>query len=124
MLDCCHSGSGTRNADSTGIRRVPTDQRDRPLASFLAGMKVPATRSAEAEKESGWVALPEGRHIMLAACRADEEAKEYSLGDRPRGVFSHFLCETLEQTGGAITYRELFKRVSALVRSHAALQSP
>jgi pimeloyl-ACP methyl ester carboxylesterase len=124
ILDCCHSGSGTRNTDETGIRRVPTDDRERPLSTFLPELKVPTTRSVGAEKESGWVALPEGRHILLAACRSDEEAKEYSLGGRPRGVFSHFLSETLEQTGGSITYRELFKRVNALVRSHAALQSP
>jgi pimeloyl-ACP methyl ester carboxylesterase len=122
ILDCCHSGSGTRNADVTSIRRVPTDDRERPLTSFLSGFKVPPARSAE--NESGWISLPKGRHILLAACRSDEEAKECSLGGKPRGVFSHFLTETLQQTSGVITYRELFKRVNALVRSHAALQSP
>jgi pimeloyl-ACP methyl ester carboxylesterase len=124
ILDCCHSGSGTRNVDQEGIRRVPTDERDRPLNAFLPELNVPPTRSVAAEKESGWVALPEGQHILLAACRSDEEAKEYSLGGKPRGVFSYFLGETLAQSTGTITYRELFKRVNALVRSHAALQSP
>jgi hypothetical protein len=123
ILDSCHSGSGTRNADITGVRRVPTDQRQRPLSEFLSGLEVPASRAAEAGQESGWVHLPQGRHILLAACRSDEEAKEYSLGGKPHGVFSHFLGETLEQAR-AVTYRELFKRVNALVRSHAALQSP
>jgi pimeloyl-ACP methyl ester carboxylesterase len=124
ILDCCHSGSGTRNADDVGIRRVPTDPRERPLSAFLDGLQVPVTRSATAENESGWIELPKGRHILLAACRADEEAKEYSLGGKPHGVFSYYLGETLAQAAGAITYRELFKRVNALVRSHAALQSP
>jgi pimeloyl-ACP methyl ester carboxylesterase len=124
ILDCCHSGSGTRNADYTGVRRVPTDTRQRPLTTFLHGLKVPDSRATDVENESGWVDLPEGRHILLAACRSDEEAKEYSLGGQPHGVFSHFLGEALAQSTGAITYRELFKRVNALVRSHAALQSP
>ena len=124
ILDCCHSGSGTRNADYTGVRRVPTDPRERPLGTFIDGLRIPAVRATDAEKESGWVALPEGRHILLAACRSDEEAKEYPLGGKPHGVFSHFLAEALAQSAGVITYRELFKRVNVLVRSHAALQSP
>jgi len=124
ILDCCHSGSGTRKADETGIRRAPTDDRERPLSTFLPELKLQTMRSVCTEKESGWIELPEGRHILLAACRSDEEAKEYSLGGMPRGVFSHFLSETLQQTGSSITYRDLFKRVNALVRTHAALQSP
>src|SRR5271166_76696 len=124
ILDCCNSGSGTRAADDAGIRRVPLDGRERPMETFLNGLIIPATRSAEAEKEAGWIELPQGRHILLAACRSDEEAKEYALGGIPRGVFSYFLGETLAQSGGGISYRELFKRVNALVRSHVALQSP
>jgi hypothetical protein len=37
VLDCCHSGSGTRNAmlQETGVRRLETDRRQRPIESFL-----------------------------------------------------------------------------------------
>lgn len=37
VLDCCHSGSGTRAAPQCGIsiRRAPTDRRPRPLDSFI-----------------------------------------------------------------------------------------
>lgn len=41
ILDCCHSGSGTRNPlQETGIRRVPTDKRKRPLDSFIFHSKI------------------------------------------------------------------------------------
>jgi hypothetical protein len=127
ILDSCHSGSGTRAGDSEGVRRAPTDERVRPIDSYIV---TPAAATARAgirgdtAATSGWTMLPEGEHILLAACRADEEAKEYTLGGEPRGIFSYFLTDTLERTGQSPTYRDLFKRVRALVRNRAALQSP
>ena len=40
ILDCCHSGAGTRGelAEGVTIRRAPIDGRIRPLDSFLAGV--------------------------------------------------------------------------------------
>ena len=37
VLDCCHSGSGTRAPLEDGLvgRQAPTDRRARPLESFL-----------------------------------------------------------------------------------------
>lgn len=37
VLDCCHSGSGTRATleDGIGSRRAPVDTRQRPLSSFI-----------------------------------------------------------------------------------------
>ena len=35
VLDSCHSGSGTRDAGTSGVRRVPADTRERPIGSFL-----------------------------------------------------------------------------------------
>jgi hypothetical protein len=127
VLDCCHSGSGTRNPAlaETGVRRVETDRRQRPLSSFLfaAGELAAAGASRDpAARPSGWD-LP-GRHVLLAACRDDEEAKEYHGGDTTRGAFSYFLHETLHTVGGGITYHDLFARASALVRGHLQRQSP
>ena len=37
ILDCCHSGSGTRDLrdQETAVRRAPTDLRERPIGPFL-----------------------------------------------------------------------------------------
>ena len=35
VLDCCHSGDGTRNADEV-VRLAPPDPRSRPAATFVA----------------------------------------------------------------------------------------
>jgi hypothetical protein len=128
IMDCCHSGSGTRgDLDATvAVRRAPVDQRQRPLSSFIVSPEQlpvePVTRSLQTPT-SGWQ-MPQGRHVLLAACRDIEEAKEYTVDGEHHGTFSYFLLETLQKANGALTYQELFKRVSALVQSRVTAQAP
>ncbi len=130
VLDSCHSGSATRNLAEEGgarVRRVPTDDRQRPVSSYLVtpgelgGMA--KTRSATGTG-SGWVQLPKGRHVVLSACQSNEEAKEDVFDGQQRGVFSHYLMETLQNAQGAWTYRDLFARVTAMVKATVSRQSP
>ncbi|MBW7883052.1 MAG: caspase family protein [Caldilineaceae bacterium] len=128
ILDCCHSGSGTRapEEEDVSVRRVPADDRLRPLETYLlapdqAAAYSPSTRGAGG---SGWYELPQGRHILLAACRADEEAKELMLGGERRGAFSYYLQQSLQVASGPLTYRDLFKRSDALVRMRVSRQTP
>jgi pimeloyl-ACP methyl ester carboxylesterase len=128
VMDCCHSGSGTRNVmlQETGVRRVETDQRQRPLESFIFAAAEAETlvssRSPE-QNPSGWK-LPQGRHVVMSACRDCEEAKEFYGDGQHRGAFSYFLMETLQKANGSLTYRDLFKRANAIVRGRVAAQSP
>lgn len=127
VLDCCHSGSGTRapGLAETAVRRVETDTRQRPLDSFIVGVdELIATSTTRdlATRPSGWDIA--GRHVLMAACRDDEEAREYQGGGATRGAFSYFLGETLRGLGGGITYRDLFTRTAALVRGQVQRQSP
>ena len=130
ILDCCNSGTGTRNlaipAEGVRIRRAPTDHRPRPLESFIVNREQarayqPASRGGG---QSGWYSLPVGRHVVFSACSAEEEAKELSLGGEQRGAFSYYLMDTLQRTGPALSYRDLFKRVNAQVRLCVSAQSP
>ena len=131
ILDSCHSGSGTRNIRNqlTAVRRVETDLRDRPLDSFIMTVDEAnrQARDVNGGGASGWMAA--GRHVLLAACRDNEEAVEYHAV-RPdgqleqRGTFSYFLGEALHSANGPTTYRDLFARTSALVRAQVQDQSP
>lgn len=127
VLDSCHSGSATRDIQSVGLRRVPTDDRQRPIGSYLLTPpeleNLGSSRSATAAT-SGWMRLPRGKHVVLSACQSDEEAKEIRFGEHTRGVFSYFLLQTLQSVTGSWTYRDLFGRVNALVREKVARQSP
>ena len=127
VLDCCHSGSGTRAPDErVGVRRVPTDERQRPLDSFIVTVEQARANegTVRGEEGSGWFKLPKGRHIVLAACRADEEAREHFLGGEVHGFFSYYFLDTLQSANQLLTYRDLFKRVNALVRANVAKQDP
>ncbi|MCP6762317.1 MAG: caspase family protein [Fischerella sp. CENA71] len=128
IMDCCHSGSGTRGdlEAETAVRKAPIDRRKRPLNSFIFSLaeasQLSASRSLEANP-TGWN-FPRGKHIFLAACLDSELAKEYNGDGQPRGVFSYFLLDTLKKANGSLTYRDLFKRTHALVRSKVTDQSP
>ncbi|MGZ6053614.1 MAG: lipase family alpha/beta hydrolase [Isosphaeraceae bacterium] len=67
---------------------------------------------------------PEGRHVLFAACRDEEEAKEYVGDGDHRGAFSFFLGESLRSAAGVPTYRDLFTRMSALLSGQVSNQSP
>ena len=127
LLDCCHSGSGTRNTGlaETRVRRAVTDLRRRSPESYIVSSSQLAATSATRDlrvRPSGWN-VP-GRHVLLAACRDDEEAKECQGGAKIRGAFSYFMGETLCSIGPNITYYDLFARADALVRSQVQRQSP
>ena len=128
IMDCCHSGSGTRGdlEGETAVRKAPIDRRKRPLESFIFSLaqadQLSGTRTPQ-EDPTGWT-LPRGKHIFLAACRDSELAKEYTGDGQRRGAFSYFLLDTLKKTNGSLTYRDLFKRTNALIRSFVAAQSP
>lgn len=129
FLDCCHSGSGTRLADTVGIRRAPTDNRIRLLDQYIVSPALAAAHDAAArtrttESHSNWLSLPQGRHVVLSACRANETAKELAMGGEKRGIFSYFLLDALQSGGQGLSYHDLFKRISARVHLEVGRQTP
>ena len=131
IVDACHSGSITRSLHAGGVRRVPLDTRPRGIGSYLAPASALAAYSATRSSvgtggaaEASWTAPAAGRHVVLSACQADEEARERVFDGQTRGVFSHHLIGALSGANAPGTYRELFARVSARVRSSVAHQSP
>ena len=124
ILDCCHSGSGTKDPlQETSIRQYAIDKRSRPLDSFIFSTEELQNLRSPNPNASGWN-LPRGKHILFASCQDRETAKEHYVDGQYRGVFCYFLTKTLQQARGSLTYRDLFKRTNALVRSRIKQQSP
>lgn len=125
ILDCCHSGGGTRDpyvrvrgwrpdmAPATGEGRdvVLALNEPRPVSEFLPGTV------------EGWSA-PAAPHVALAACRSFETAKEYRAGETTRGAFSVALGEALDVLGPRTTYRSLLATVGSRVVRTADDQHP
>ncbi|QDT02801.1 Caspase domain protein [Rubripirellula lacrimiformis] len=109
ILDCCHSGSGTRSIDSLGTRRLgPVDLRNQPQirppgqtglpvgpghdwnahrlkgANWNSGNQIDlnstATRSAHDDQDS---VSGNCKYVLLAACRNFEFAEEYTINVSP-----------------------------------------
>lgn len=117
-LDACHSGGGTREELQPGvlIRRAPADTRVAVRASGEAADDVAAPSGA------GWSLS--GSHVLLAACRADQTAKERPIAGQSRGVFSAAV-ERVLRAGAAGTYRELLPLVrDAIVAAGVVDQVP
>ncbi|KYC35383.1 hypothetical protein WA1_06035 [Scytonema hofmannii PCC 7110] len=125
ILDCCHSGTGTR--DSEIVRQAPGDERQRPWDSFIfandsvASDELTSLKSQDKIKFQGF----KGKHLAISACRSHQKAEEYTPEDgQPRGAFSYFLTEALKKTNRDMSYRDLVRNVSALVIAQLQNQSP
>ena len=132
ILDCCHSGSGTRTAEEITVRQEKAHPGVRPIASYIVTPQQAAVLhgqgSGAASPDMPWAAIASGRHILLAACRPEQTAKETWFpgpsGLEKRGAFSFYLQDTLQQCGAALSYRDLFKRINALVQGRVPEQDP
>ena len=125
ILDCCHSGSGTRAIKPTlaKTRRCPADRRPQ-------GTQRPevARRTRGVAGPSDW--LPGGRYVLFAGCRDREESNEHSVREgnsyTDHGALSYFLIKELFALppDSPITYRELSERVRHEVHSLYEDQTP
>jgi len=113
ILDCCHSGSGTRDVDAFNhlkARHTHEVKDERPLESYLEGYYAKQ------------LVIPASKHILLAACERTQKALE---DPRQRcGVFISTMLEVLDKTGSNVSYAELFMRCRAAVRKRAENQNP
>jgi len=120
ILDCCHSGSGTRDIKPTLVRtrRCAPDLRPQPTQRPAGG------GTTRALPPSGWT-LGE-KYVLLAACRDREEANEHIVGQRQYGAMTYFLVQDLSQAAPdrPRTYRELHERVSQRVNLNYPDQMP
>ncbi|MBL8148738.1 MAG: caspase family protein, partial [Blastocatellia bacterium] len=126
ILDCCHSGSGTRQ-ERGKIRRISKQTKSRPEDSYLFNIEeFVQTNSIDfSETPSGWSLGNKGRHVLLAACESGQTAKEYKDKEgKDCGRFSYFLIETLNKSNGQLTYKELMTHTSALVCRVTSEQTP
>lgn len=128
VLDCCHSGDGTRDAHgSVRLRLAPEDRRSRPWNTFVPEATATAETpvgGAVGRTRSVWSSSTAGNHVLLAACRSAETAKELTISGRGRGAFSAALERALRENGGQPTYRDIHRFVTAGVLARVEDQHP
>lgn len=124
VLDCCHSGDGTRTADGAlRLRLAPADDRVRPAAAFLPGVAELADAAATTRSVTPRWSADGGSQVLLAACRSTETAKEVRELGQGRGALSVALEAALRENG-PLTYRQVHRHVTAAVMRRVEAQHP
>ena len=123
VMDCCHSGSGTRSTAPTKpditTRQIPTTTKARPIQNYLG-----YSEGFYNFRADGTVFMGMGNYVALAAARSNEFAKETTLDGQKRGAFNFSLIETLKAAKGDMGYGDLMARVKAKVISLVPDQNP
>jgi hypothetical protein len=115
VLDCCHSGDGTRGAV---VRRVDPGDRPPPVESAFS-------RPEPHELPTAVAIAPPQECAVIAACRSGETAWEWTDPDgQPSGVFTYFLVRALQSDWEGVTYRDVMDRVGADVGAFFPDQHP
>ncbi len=133
ILDCCHSGGGTRTGTTTKTiaqtRGCAIDRRPQPARPDAMRPDASATRSMVVPARSHW-ARGGAHHVLLAACRDKELAHEHRFdtpaGHLPHGVLTHTLVQLLlgMDDNHPLTYYELHEQLTAGVRALYQAQNP
>ncbi len=115
LLDCCHSGSGTRRDEQPRARLF------KPLSTHVQRPQLlaePTELIAAAHRSSP--------HILLAAAGDDQLANEYlpPASNHWRGAMTYFLLDALRVAGQETTWAALHDQVVAHVHTIYPRQTP
>ncbi|KAB8314425.1 caspase family protein [Tolypothrix campylonemoides VB511288] len=126
LFDCCHSGTISRDPFGANERWVEPDLRpieELPPSPVLAELG----RGVRDSGPSGWLPLSE-RYVLIAACRDEEKAYEYTPTQTDsiiqHGALTYFLGQALRSAQPGTTYRDIFEWVSPQVSAVRSLQHP
>lgn len=119
IFDCCHSGTMTRNATMTA-RQAPADSFPTRFQEYHGFQDYKISK----EENFAFASPPRGKSIQLAACKEQETAKETRINGETRGIFTYNLVQTLEQSGGNVSYSELLQILQMRVGNKVRDQFP
>ena len=114
LFDCCHSGSNTR---SVTTEKIPAKARqimrqalpERSWKGFIFHDQPKLEEMVKGDKMLDEI-LPQGQHIMMAACLEVELAWEAGT-TQSNGAFTQALTDVVKQHRGDITYHDLYTRI-------------
>ena len=119
IMDCCHSGTITRDEEDLHITSRNVNAReDGFLKEDFIGHE-----HYQMDK-AGNFTPPRARHILLSAAQASETAKEVRASGIPRGVFTFSLLEALEKANRPLSYADLMQKATFRIRALVRKQTP
>ena len=128
ILDCCHSGTGTREFspfEPTGDCKaryleppidilLRNDENDElPVQKILK----PCSKAVE----NGVTTMT---HNLIAGCKDNQTAADALINNTYNGALTYYLCKIIRETRGIITRNELINRVQTSLRYNKYRQIP
>lgn len=152
VMDSCHSGSVQKAIEQDVICRfLPVSARDqeridaaavrfaREQRDFVTTEIVKLHRQEMSDEElkqkigSLMVTFEKKRfgdirvreaNILLAGCRADQQAADARINGEYHGAFTYHIVEALKQSSGQLTYRQLVEQAGARLQTAHFAQLP
>ncbi|KAF8150569.1 caspase domain-containing protein [Crassisporium funariophilum] len=112
ILDCCHSGSGTRNDDPTRLARTAQLEGYEIPLHLDEDIWLPTSLGRGTQPAKGFARTGLCSHVLLAACSAEELARENS----GQGQFTAALIKLFKITPPhQLTYHQALQRIEDIV---------
>ncbi|MFH1351298.1 MAG: caspase family protein [Pseudomonadota bacterium] len=122
LLDCCHSGAGTREAQAIGMLPQELSFKPRfltPPADIMARMD-----DDELEVRKLFRGSNPRTHVLFSGCRDNQTSADAYIKGSYNGAFTYYFCKHLRETQGMLSRGELVKRVRASLRFRGFSQVP
>lgn len=118
VLDCCHSGTGTRGVElpPKWNERKDLSHRFMPLVFEKSDFLTAGKRLADRANEE-----PDN-HILIAACKDDEIALEFNFSGKRCGLLTKYLCDALSHIDRDTSFSDLDATVSVQVEKFSREQ--
>lgn len=152
IMDSCHSGSVNRVAEADiTYRFLPVSLaeqiqidtaaeafaqqeeafvvekllrlRDQPQSEEEIRRKVRSLMTLFEKKRFGDIRVREA-NLLLAGCRADQQAADAPIAGAYHGAFTYYLVQAITQANGQLTYRQLIQQTMQQLASGGFVQVP
>ncbi len=126
VLDCCHSGGMTRG-DAVTRGSADIDNAVRPAETSDADAVATWQSLTDSVARSGSLnsgGLPASDNwVVIAACRPQESAFEYTVDGERRGALTYWLMDTLNGSL-SLSYKQVHQRLVGRIQSKFSYQRP
>ncbi|NUO09709.1 MAG: caspase family protein [Candidatus Brocadia sp.] len=137
-IDSCHSGTATRDLAfvTSELQISPAEMKIQPrfieppadivLRSYGKSLRINrlGSKIKEDKTGSGMKGSAEAKHVLLAGCMDDQTSADAYINNDYAGAFTYYLCKTIRDARGMITYEDLVKRVQNSLSFNSFSQTP
>lgn len=121
LLDCCHSGTGTREAFA--IKNLPMELSFK-VRFLLPPVDIACRMDDDVKIRRILKNANLMNHVLFSACRDNQTSADAYINGSYNGAFTYYLCKHLREAGANITRMELIKRVRASLKFNGFSQVP